>query len=290
MAATTVPEVVLHSSSGQRRMPVMGLGTAPEATSKVTTKDAVLEAIKQGYRHFDAAAAYGVEQSVGEAIGEALKLGLIASRDELFITSKLWVTDNHPELIVPALQKSLSTLQLEYLDLFLIHWPITAKPGEVKYPIDVSDIVEFDIKGVWASMEECQRLGLTKAIGVEVNLGWQQVKLREFCKEKGITITAFSPLRKGASRGANLVMDNDVLKELADAHGKTVAQICLRWIYEQGLTFVVKSYDKERMNQNLQIFDWSLTEEDYKKISEIHQERLIKGPTKPLLDDLWDEE
>ncbi|KAJ1383889.1 NADP-dependent oxidoreductase domain [Sesbania bispinosa] len=316
MAATTttIPEVVLRSSSGQRKIPVIGLGTAPEAASKVTTKDAVLEAIKQGYRHFDAASAYGVEQSVGEAIAEALKLGLIASRDDLFITSKLWVTDNHPELIVPALHKSLRTLQLEYLDLFLIHWPITAKPGKVTYPIEQSEIVPFDMKGVWASMEECQRIGLTKAIGVsnfsikklekllsfatippavnqvEINLGWQQVKLREFCKEKGITLTAFSPLRKGASRGTNLVMDNDVLKELADAHGKTVAQICLRWIYEQGVTFVVKSYDKERMKQNLQIFDWSLTEEDYKKISEIYQERLIKGPTKPLLDDLWDEE
>lgn len=313
-AARTIPEVVLPSSTGQRKMPVMGLGTAPEATSKVTTKDAVLEAIKQGYRHFDAAAAYGVEKSVGEAISEALKLGLISSRDELFVTSKLWVTDNHPELIVPALQKSLRTLQLEYLDLILIHWPITTKPGEVKYPIEVSEIVEFDMKGVWTSLEECQKLGLTKAIGasnfsikklekllsfatippavnqVEVNLGWQQEKLRAFCKEKGIVVTAFSPLRKGASRGANLVMDNDILKELADAHGKTIAQICLRWLYEQGLTFVVKSYDKERMNQNLQIFDWSLTEDDYKKISEIHQERLIKGPTKPLLDDLWDEE
>ncbi|CAK8567042.1 unnamed protein product [Lathyrus sativus] len=313
-AALTVPEVVLPSSTGQRKMPVMGLGTAPEATSKVTTKDAVLEAIKQGYRHFDAAAAYGVEHSVGEAIAEALKLGLISSRDELFVTSKLWVTDNHPHLIVPALKKSLRTLQLEYLDLILIHWPITTNPGEVKYPIDVSDIVEFDLKGVWTSLEECQKLGLTKAIGasnfsikklerllsfatispavnqVEVNLGWQQEKLRAFCKEKGIIVTAFSPLRKGASRGANLVMDNDILKELADAHGKTVAQICLRWLYEQGLTFVVKSYDKERMNQNLQIFDWSLSEDDYKKISEIHQERLIKGPTKPLLDDLWDEE
>ncbi|CAL5203566.1 unnamed protein product [Lathyrus oleraceus] len=313
-AALTVPEIVLPSSTGQRKMPVMGLGTAPEATSKVTTKDAVLEAIKQGYRHFDAAAAYGVEHSVGEAIAEALKLGLISSRDELFVTSKLWVTDNHPHLIVPALQKSLRTLQLEYLDLILIHWPITTNPGEVKYPIEVSDIVEFDLKGVWTSLEECQKLGLTKAIGasnfsikklqkllsfatippavnqVEVNLGWQQEKLRAFCKEKGIIVTAFSPLRKGASRGANLVMDNDILKELADAHGKTIAQICLRWLYEQGLTFVVKSYDKERMNQNLQIFDWSLSEEDYKKISEIHQERLIKGPTKPLLDDLWDEE
>lgn len=107
MVATTVSEITLHSSSGQRKMPVIGLGTAPETTSVVTTKGAVLEAIKQGYRHFDTAAAYGVENSVGEAIAEALKLGLIASRDELFITSKLWVTDNHPKTIVPALQKSL---------------------------------------------------------------------------------------------------------------------------------------------------------------------------------------
>ncbi|BAT83084.1 hypothetical protein LR48_Vigan03g012100 [Vigna angularis] len=312
MAATTIPQVTLHSSSGHRKMPVIGLGTAPEATSAVTTKDAVLEAIKQGYRHFDAASAYGVEQSVGEAIAEALKLGLIQSRDELFVTSKLWVTDNHAHTIVPALQKSLRTLQLEYLDLYLIHWPIATKPGKVVYPIEVSEIVEFDLKGVWESMEECQKLGLTKAIGVsnfsisklekllsfatippavnqvEVNLGWQQQQLREFCKEKGITVTAFSPLRKGASRGANLVMDNDILKELSDAHGKTVAQICLRWLYEQDLTFVAKSYDKDRMKQNLGIFDWSLTEDDYRKIAEIHQDRLIKGPTKPLLDDLWE--
>ncbi|KAL2329637.1 hypothetical protein Fmac_017218 [Flemingia macrophylla] len=310
MVATRVSEVTLHSSSGRRKMPVIGLGTAPEAASAVSPKDAVLEAMKQGYRHFDTAAAYGVEQSVGEAIAEALKIGLIASRDDLFITSKLWVTDNHPHSIVTALHNSLRTLQLEYLDLFLIHWPIATRPGKVVYPIKVTEIVEFDMKGVWGSMEECQRLGLTKAIGVsnfsikklqtllpfatippavnqvEVNIGWQQHKLREFCKAKGIVVTAFSPLRKGA----NFVMDNDVLKELADTHGKTVAQICLRWLYEQELTFVVKSYNRERMKKNLEIFDWSLNENDYMKIREIHQERLIKGPTRPLLNDLWDDE
>ncbi|RDX69959.1 hypothetical protein CR513_50857, partial [Mucuna pruriens] len=309
-----IPEVVLRSSSGQRKMPIIGLGTAPESGSKVSTKDAVVEAIKQGYRHFDAAAAYGVEQALGEAIAEALQLGLIASRDDLFITSKLWVTHNHPHLILPALNQSLRTLELEYLDLFLIHWPIAAKPGKVTYPIEQSELVPFDMKGVWEAMEECQKLGLTRAIGVsnfsvkklqnllslatippvvnqvEINLGWQQERLRHFCKEKGITLTAFSPLRKGASKGNNIVLDNDLLKHMADAHAKTVAQICLRWIYEQGVSFVVKSYDKERMKQNLEIFDWSLTEDDYKKISEIYQDRLIKGPTKPLLDDLWDED
>ncbi|KAL2329791.1 hypothetical protein Fmac_017372 [Flemingia macrophylla] len=309
-----IPEVVLSSSTGQRRMPIIGLGTAPESASVVSTKDAVLEAIKQGYRHFDAASAYGVEQDVGEAIAQALQLGLVASRDQLFITSKLWVTDNQPHLIIPALKRSLRTLNLEYLDLFLIHWPITAKPGKVTYPIEQSELLPFDMKGVWESMEKCQRLGLTKAIGVsnfstdrlrkllsfatippavnqvEINLAWQQKKLREFCKAKGITLTAFSPLRKGVSRGNNLVMDNDLLKDIAQAHGKTIAQICLRWIYEQGLTFVVKSYNRERMKQNLDIFDWSLTEDDYNIISRIYQERLIKGPTNPLLDDLWGDE
>ncbi|KAI4308445.1 hypothetical protein L6164_031522 [Bauhinia variegata] len=314
MVAAEIPAIVLGSSSNQRRMPVIGLGTAPETNSKTSTKDAVLDAIKQGYRHFDTAAAYGVEPAVGEAIQEALKLGLVGSREELFVTSKLWCTNNHPHLVVPALQQSLKTLQLEYLDLFLIHWPISAKPGKVTYPIEQTELVPFDVKGVWEAMEECQRLGLTKAIGVsnfscnklekllsfaaippavnqvEMNLAWQQKKLRDFCKENGITLTAFCPLRKGASRGTNAVMDNDVVKEIAEAHGKSVAQVCLRWLYEQGVTFAVKSYDKERMKQNLQIFDWSLTENDYEKISQIEQERLIKGPTKPLLNDLWDDE
>lgn len=85
-------------------------------------------------------------------------------------------------------------------------------------------------------------------------------------------------------------MENDVLKEIAEAHGKSIAQVSLRWLYEQGVTFVPKSYDKERMNQNLQIFDWALTEEDHHKIDEIYQSRLISGPTKPQVTDLWDDE
>lgn len=123
-----------------------------------------------------------------------------------------------------------------------------------------------------------------------MNLAWQQKKLREFCSENGIVITAFSPLRKGASKGANEVMENEMLKEIAEAHGKTIAQVSLRWLYEQGVTFVPKSYDKGRMNQNLQIFDWKLTKQDLQKISEIYQNRLINGPTKPQLNDLWDDE
>ncbi|KAG5053524.1 hypothetical protein AAZX31_02G289200 [Glycine max] len=312
-AAIEIPKIVFPNSSAQQRVPVIGMGSAPDFTCKKDTKEAIIEAVKQGYRHFDTAAAYGSEQALGEALKEAIHLGLV-TRQDLFVTSKLWVTENHPHLVVPALRKSLKTLQLEYLDLYLIHWPLSSQPGKFSFPIEVEDLLPFDVKGVWESMEECQKLGLTKAIGVsnfsvkklqnllsvatirpvvdqvEMNLAWQQKKLREFCKENGIILTAFSPLRKGASKGPNEVMENDVLKEIAEAHGKSIAQVSLRWLYEQGVTFVPKSYDKERMNQNLQIFDWALTEEDHHKIDEIYQSRLISGPTKPQVTDLWDDE
>nr|AIT97303.1 chalcone reductase 4 [Glycine max] len=320
MAAIEIPTVLLTNTSAQLKMPVIGMGSAPDFTCKKDTKDAIIEAIKQGYRHFDTAAAYGSEQALGEALKEALKeaieLGLVI-RQQLFVTSKLMVTENHPHLVIPALQKSLKTLQLDYLDLYLIH-PLSSQPGKFSFPIDVeADLLPFDVKGVWESMEESLKLGLTKAIGVsnfsvkklenllsvatvlpavnqvEMNLAWQQKKLPEFCNAhaNGIVLTAFSKLRKGASRGPNEVMENDMLKEIADAHGK-VAQISLRWLYEQGVTFVPKSYDKGRMNQNLRcdIFDWSLTKEDHEKISQIKQNRLIPGPTKPGLNDLYDDE
>ncbi|XP_057419397.1 NAD(P)H-dependent 6'-deoxychalcone synthase-like [Lotus japonicus] len=313
MGAVEIPTMVLPNTSGKQRMPVIGMGSAPDFTCKKGTRNAIIEAIKQGYRHFDTAAAYGSEQALGEALKEALDLGL-AKREDLFVTSKLWVTENHPHLVLSALRKSLKTLQLEYLDLYLIHWPLTSQPGKFSFPIAVEELLPFDVKGVWESMEEGLKLGLTRAIGVsnfsveklqnlltvttvppavnqvEINLAWQQKELREFCNTNGIVMTAFSPLRKGASRGSNEVMENDMLKEIADAHGKSIAQVSLRWLCEQGVTFVAKSYDKDRMNQNLQIFDWALTKEDHEKIDQIKQNRLIPGPTKPQLNDLWNDQ
>lgn len=109
MSSTKIPHVVLKSSSNQCKMPVIAFGTASDTnkSSGETTKVAVIEAIKLGYRHFDTASCYGSEEALGEAIAEALQLGLIGSRDELFVTSKLWLTDNFPHLVLPALQKSL---------------------------------------------------------------------------------------------------------------------------------------------------------------------------------------
>ncbi|KHN05967.1 NAD(P)H-dependent 6'-deoxychalcone synthase [Glycine soja] len=181
-------------------MPVIALGTAADTnkSSEETTEVAVIEAIKLGYRHFDTAS--------------DLQLGLVKSIEELFITSKLWPTNNFPHLVLPALQKSL--------------------------------------QGVWKGMEECQKLGLAKSIGVsnftckkledllsfatippsvnqvEMNPAWHQKKLKEIYDAKGIIITAFSPLgAKGASWGSNVVMGSEILKEIAEAHGRTIAQV-----------------------------------------------------------------
>ncbi|XWS63608.1 hypothetical protein CRYUN_Cryun06bG0115000 [Craigia yunnanensis] len=316
-----IPEHVL--SSGGQKMPVLGFGTAADPpVAPQIIKQAILQAIELGYRHFDTASVYGTEQPVGEAIIEAISLGLIKSRDELFITSKLWCNDAHGELVLPALRKSLQNLKLFYLDLFLIHWPVSSKPGIYEFPIKEENFLPMDFNSVWAAMEDCQRLGLTKSIGVcnfsckklndiltiakippvvnqvEMNPLWQQKKLREFCQAKGIFLTAYSPLgANGTSWGSNRVLECEVLKEIAKAKGKTVAQISLRWTYEQGVGVIVKSFNGERMKQNLEIFDWSLNEDELKKIDEIPQSRGVPGvayiskygPFKTV-EEIWDGE
>lgn len=294
-----IPQVTISSSS--QPMPVIGLGTAtyPPVDSE-TTKSAILDAIKIGFRHIDTAFIYGSEQPLGEAIAEAIETGLIKSRDELFITSKLWCTFASPDLVVPAIKMSLGNLQLEYLDLFLIHWPMKLSQEANSFPYSKEYIFPIDIKAVWECMEECKTLGLTKAIGVsnfssrrldeilsfakippavnqvEMNPLWQQKDLREFCKAKGIHITAYSPLgSKGAKWGDNESVEYKVLEDIAKAKGKTMAQVSLRWVYEQGVSLVTKTFNKDRMKENLEIFDWSLTEEELNKISELPQRKGI---------------
>ncbi|XP_010936840.1 deoxymugineic acid synthase 1-B [Elaeis guineensis] len=316
-----IPEVSL--GSGSKAMPLVGMGTAvyPFAPSH-TMRSAMLRAIELGYRHFDTAALYQSEQPLGEAIAEALRSGLVNSRDELFITSKLWCSDVHHDRVLPALRRTLQNLQLEYLDLYLIHWPASTKPGRYELPFPKEELLPFDMNSVWEAMEECQKLGLTKFIGVsnfsckkletllatarippaanqvEVNPLWQQKKLREFCTAKGIQICAYSPLgARGTLWGTGCVMECDVLKEIAAAKGRTLAQVCLRWVYEQGDCVLVKSFDEKRMKENLDILDWELNEEERHKIRQIPQQKgfpglefvSIDGPYKSLAE-LWDGE
>ncbi|KAA8532402.1 hypothetical protein F0562_032429 [Nyssa sinensis] len=317
----SIPKIALVSTNGT--IPVLGFGTAsfPFIASE-TMKDSIIHAIKLGNRHFDAAAVYNSEGRLGEAIAEALRMGLIKSRDELFITSKLWCSEAHHDLVLPALQNTMQNLGLEYLDLYLIHLPVSLKPAaRYDVPFKKDDLLPMDFKAVWEAMEECHKLGLSKNTGVsnfsckklnhllltskippavnqvEISPLWQQKKLRKFCEEKGIHVTAYSPLgARGTIWGSNKVMDCEVLKEIADAKGKTIAQVCLRWVYEKGVSVLVKSFSKERIKENLDIFDWKLSPEECHMIDQIPQQKAFEalpfisdeGPYKSV-EEFWDE-
>ncbi|KAL4575610.1 hypothetical protein LXL04_022459 [Taraxacum kok-saghyz] len=296
-----VPKIMISSSNGTPRpIPVIGMGTATLTAGSDEVKVAVVEAIKMGYRHFDTAALYQTEKPVGDAVREAVRLGLIKSRSEVFITTKLWCNSTERHLVLPAMKESLRNLGLEYVDLYLIHWPLKLNQEHFKVPVPKDCIATIDIKAVWQAMEECQNLGLTKSIGVsnfssqkiqeilsfskippavnqvEMNPIWQQKQLNQYCKENDIILTAYSPLgATGNAWGDNRVMECDVLQDIATSKGKTTAQISLRWLYEQGVSFVVKSFNTERMKQNLDIFDWSLSDEELNKISQIPQRKNV---------------
>ncbi|PIN03439.1 Aldo/keto reductase family protein [Handroanthus impetiginosus] len=313
MAGVAIPSVILKGCD--KAMPLIGMGTSsyPPADTE-TAKAAILEAIQAGYRHFDTAFAYGSEKPLGEAIAEALRLGLIQSRDELFITTKLWASFAERTQIVPACKMSLKNLQLEYVDMYLIHWPVRLTEVISRTPVAAEILRPLDVKGVWEGMEECKNLGLTKGIGlsnfsckkieevlsiakippalnqVEMNPLWQQRQLREFCRAKGVHITAYSPLGANNTKwGDNRIVESDVLANIAKARGKTTAQVALRWAQEQGVSIVTKSFNKERMKQNLQILDWALHSEDLEKISQLPQRKglnlaSIMGPHQLVLE------
>ncbi|XP_010543968.1 PREDICTED: non-functional NADPH-dependent codeinone reductase 2-like [Tarenaya hassleriana] len=312
----------LSIGSDHHRIPVIGFGTAASAPpDPAELKLAVIDAVKLGYRHFDTSPRYQTEEPLGEALSEAISSGLVGSRDELFVTSKLWCADAHRGLVVPAIRRSLQKLRLDYLDLYLVHWPVASKPGKYNFPIE--EFMPFDFEAVWSEMEECKRLGLAKCIGVsnfsckklqhilsvakippcinqvEMSPVWQQRKLRELCESNGIVLTAYSVLgSRGAFWGTDKVMESDVLKEIAKSKGKTVAQVSLRWAYEQGVSMVVKSFNRERLEENLHIFEWSLTKDENQRIAtQIPQRRVVLGEpyispkgTIKSVEEMWDGE
>ncbi|KAF8689315.1 hypothetical protein HU200_042112 [Digitaria exilis] len=253
-ATVVVPTLPLSSGKPMPRA-TFATATATFATAEGHTgvKEAVLCAIGAGYRHFDTAAVYNTEAPLGDAVAEAVRAGTIASRDEVYVTSKLWITDAHPGRVLPALEKTLRNLRMEYVDLYLIHHPVSqrAPKDDGNMVLVKEDLVEMDMKGVWEEMEECHRRGLAKAIGVsnfackklerllsfatippavnqvEVNPYCRQKKLREFCRARGIQLCGYSPLgANGATAWANSsVMESPVLKQIAQDRCKSVAQL-----------------------------------------------------------------
>jgi diketogulonate reductase-like aldo/keto reductase len=258
------------------KMPWFGLGVF-KVEEGPELENAVKSAIKHGYRSIDTAAIYENEEGVGRGIREGLKEAGI-SRDELFVTSKVWNADLGYESTLSAYDTSLRKLGLEYLDLYLIHWPVEGK-----------------FKEAWRALETLYMEGRVKAIGVsnfhihhlqelmkdaeikpmvnqvEFHPRLTQNELRDYCREQGIQFEAWSPLMQGE------LLDHPVLKVIAEKYQKSIAQVILRWDLQNGVVTIPKSTKEHRIVENATIFDFELTQEDMELIDKLNQNHRV-GP------------
>lgn len=249
-------------------MPWFGLGVFKVQEGQEVI-DSVKAAIKAGYRSIDTASVYGNEEGVGQAIRES---GV--AREELFITTKVWNTEQGYESTLAAFDQSLSKLGLDYADLYLVHWPIRAK-----------------YKDTWRALEKLYADGKVRAIGVsnfqidhledlladaavkpmvnqvELHPLLNQQELREYCKAQGIQIEAWAPLAQGH------LLDNEVLADIAARHNKTLPQVILRWDLQNGIVTIPKSVKEERIIANADIFDFELSEEEISRINGLNRDQ-----------------
>nr|XP_039254097.1 1,5-anhydro-D-fructose reductase-like [Styela clava] len=277
-------------------MPVTGLGTSLSKPQDL--KNAVKYAISVGYRHFDCAAIYCNEDIIGDAINDAISKGDV-KRSDLFITSKLWSAFQSPEHVKEGLALSLRKLKLDYLDLFLIHWPFGLKyDGKAlkrgsHSPFDES----IDYVDTWKVFEEIYKSGEVRAIGIsnfnldqlsrllghaqvipavhqiEFHPYLDQKQMLDFCKSKGIAVTSYSPFaspgRPWVIKAGINVLDDPVLKQLAEKYKKSVGQVIIRYLVNRGTSVIPKSVNPRRIQENFEIFDFSLEDLDLVKIKEL---------------------
>ncbi|MNC18805.1 putative oxidoreductase YtbE [compost metagenome] len=257
-------------------MPWFGLGVF-KVEEGPELENAVAVAIKHGYRSIDTAAIYENEEGVGRGIRQGLKEAGIG-REELFVTSKVWNADLGYELTLAAYETSLKKLGLDYLDLYLIHWPVEGK-----------------FKEAWRALETIYKEGRVKAIGVsnfhvhhleklmseaeikpmvnqvEHHPRLTQKELQTYCKAQGIQFEAWSPLMQGQ------LLDHPVIQEIADKYNKSIAQVILRWDLQNGVVTIPKSTKEHRIVENAAVFDFELTKEDMERIDSLDQNHRV-GP------------
>ena len=296
--------VALHTGA---KMPLLGLGTWKSAAGAV--KAAVIAALESGIRHIDCAAAYGNEKEVGEGLADAISRGVV-TREQVFVTSKLWVTKAYPEEVAGALAQTLADLQLTYLDLYLVHWPFALVKGS-EFPAPVENRLGYDAAryaAVWREMEAAVAAGRSRAIGtsnmsarklsellktcairpavnqIESHPFLSQAKEVAWATAQGIVTTAYSPLGS-PDRPARLIAEGDpaplhdeTVLAIAAKHGREAAQVLLRWQVQRGVVAIPKSVTPARIASNFDVFSFTLDAEDLGKLAALDRgHRMIKG-------------
>ncbi|XP_044133994.1 prostaglandin F synthase 1-like [Bufo gargarizans] len=288
------------------KIPVIGFGTyAPPSVPKEQAEASTKVAIEVGYRLIDSASVYKNEAEVGKAI-KAKIADKTVKREDIFYIGKLWNNSHAPERVRPALEQSLKNLGLDYMDLFLIHTPMEFKPGDDLFPKDEHGKLIFhhtDIRETWKALEACKDAGLVKSIGVsnfnhkqlekilhmkglkykpvcnevECHIYHNQSKLREFCKTHDIVVIGYAVL--GSSRDENWVEDRDapkvledpVLNTIAKNLKRTPAQVAIRYLMQNKMVVLAKSFNAERIKENFQVFDFELCEKDMKALDGVNK-------------------
>nr|XP_020010609.1 aldo-keto reductase family 1 member C13-like [Castor canadensis] len=286
-------------------IPGLGFGTyTPEEVPKSKTMEATKMAIDAGFRHIDTAHAYQVEEEVGQVIQSKIADGTV-KREDIFLTSKLWCTFHRPELVQPSLERSLKKLQLDYVDLYLIHYPVPMKPGEDDFPTDEngkSMLDTVDFCATWEAMEKCKDAGLAKSIGVsnfnhrqlemilnkpglkykpvcnqvECHLYLNQSKLLDFCKSKDIVLVAYGALgtqrpKRWVDPGSPVLLNDPILCAMAKKHNRSSALIALRYLLQRGIVPLAQSYKEKEIRENIQVFEFQLSSEDMKVLDGLNK-------------------
>ena len=296
---SSTPHLALHTGAA---MPVVGLGTWKSASSEAG--QAVEYALtKCGYRHIDCAAIYENEKEIGEAFGSVFGDDSLR-REEVFVTSKLWDTEHARADVRAACEATLRDLQLDYLDLYLMHWGIAEPKGGHTYDESGHLVVEkVPVRETWEAMEGLVDAGLVKAVGVanftapllldlfsyariqpavnqiELHPYLQQTRLLDFCRRLGMVVTAYSPLaRPGYEEMSARLVDEKIIRSIANAHGKTPAQVLLRWGIQRTTVVIPKSTHPERIKENIDVFDFELSEGDMHAIAGLERGLRIVDP------------
>ena len=291
----------------QNTMPALGLGTWKAQGEELVR--AITQAVKMGYRHIDTAMIYQNERDIGDAIRQLIKEGVV-SREELFITSKLWNDQHLEEHVAAAAANSLQKLGLDYLDLYLIHWPIAFKPGVVlpESSDDYTSLEKAPIHKTWRAMEAIKENGLTKHIGVsnftikhlealkpycrempevnqiELHPLLQQTELRDYCQNNDIILTAYAPLGSGdrhqsmKSAQEPDLMELESIVALAKKYQVSPAQILISWHLNRGCSVIPKAMQSQHLSQNMAAVQIQLLPEDLVMMKELDQQyRFING-------------